>query len=231
MVLVLCSRWDASAHNFVTRFSERDLQILTCAGVSQQGWKIAIRGKHRAAEVGLTAAIGGKRVNQDHIEGVITRLAYVSEKELGHIVPDDRSYVAAEMHAFLFAFLEALPCRIVNRPSLACLYGPNMRAVQWRRYARELDIPVKEDLRTLHASTEDYPTIDVTVIDERTIGNPPQRALQWTRQLARRVGVSYLTARYADLHVGLCFVGVDTYPNLESEEIASTLVDSFRRNV
>jgi hypothetical protein len=231
MLLVLCSRADTAAHAFVTRFAEDGVRSLTCAGVSQKGWKMALRDKGGAAEVELIAAIDGKRVRQDEIEGVITRLGYVSENELGHIVAEDRPYVAAEMHAFLFAFLEALPCGIVNPPSPSCLYGPNMRALQWRRLVRELGIPVERDFRAVGAGPNSYPCIDVTVIGEYAIGNPPRCALRWTQQLAERVGVPYLTARFADVQGSLCFSGADTYPNIKSEEIACTLVDSFRRRL
>jgi hypothetical protein len=228
MLLVLCSHMDTAAHAFVTRFAGRGVRSLTCASVSQQGWKMAVRGKDGAAEVELIAGIDGARVRLDEIEGVITRLGYVSGNELGHIVPEDRSYVAAEMHAFLFAFLEALPRRVVNPPSPGCLYGPNIRAVQWRRLARQLGIPVEQDLRAVGASPTSCPSMDVTVIFEQSIGKPPQCALRWTQQLAQCVCVPYLTARYADVQGGLYFAGVDTYPNIESEEIACTLLDCFR---
>lgn len=228
MFLVLCSPMDTAAHVFVNRFAGRGVRSLTSASVSQEGWKIAVRGGAGAAEVELTAAVDGRRVRQEEIQGVITRLSYVSEDELGHIVPEDRSYVAAEMHAFLFAFLEALPRRVVNPPSPGCLYGPNIRAVQWRRLARQLGIPVEQDLRDVGGSPTSYPTIDVTVIFDQSIGKPPQCALRWTQQLAQCVCVPYLTARYADVHGGLYLAGVDTYPNLESEEIACTLLDCLR---
>jgi hypothetical protein len=229
MLLVLCSHADTAAHAFVKRFAGYGVRTLTCANVSREGWKLAIRGKDGAAQVELLAAIEGKRVHQEEIAGVITRLGYVSEHQLGHIVADDRAYVASEMHAFLFAFLEALPCRVVNPPSLGCLYGPNLRAVQWRQLARELGIAVEQDLRPLSAGSKSYPSIDVTLIGERAIGNPPPSVLRSTQRLARRAGIPYLTARYADLHGALCFVGVDTYPNIESEEIACALLDSFLR--
>jgi hypothetical protein len=229
MLLVLCSHDDRAAHAFANRFAKNNLRTVTCAGVSQEGWKLTVRGIGGDAEVKLTAAIGGRRVGCDQIEGVITRLAFVGEKELAHIAAEDRSYVAAEMHAFLFAFLEALPCRIVNPPSLTCLYGPNLRPAQWRRCARELRIPVAEDLGGIGTGSTACSPVDITVIGERTFGKGPEPALLWSKQLAQLVGVSYLLVRYTDVQGTLSFLGADPYPRLESEEIGWALVESFAR--
>ena len=230
MLLVLCSREDRIAQSMVKRFASHNLRMLTCADISRAGWNLTVVGIGSASQVQLAAAIDGRRVGCDEIEGVITRLGSVDEKELGHIIAEDRSYVAAEMHAFLFAFLEALPCPIVNPPSPTCLYGPNIRALQWRRYARELQIPVAEDLGDIQPGLAS-PPVDVTVIGEQTFGNGPESAILWSQQLARHVGVSYLMVRYREAQGNLFFVGADPYPRLESEEIACALVGSFGRRV
>ena len=174
--------------------------------------------------------IAGRQLAGRQITGVITRLPAVTEDELQHIVPEDRSYVAAEMHAFLFAFLAALPCPIVNPPSPACLCGPNLREVQWRKLVRELKIPLPEEFaggRAMPAATPMETMSEVAVIEERTIGAEEESLRRWTRALAQGAGLSYLRVRYSYVRGRPCFVGADPRPYLESEEIADALLESF----
>ena len=198
MLVVLCNRTDWAARAFAKRFEAHDVRLLTCEEVSRAGWTLAVHGSLESRpQVDLAAAIGNESVSIERIEGVITRLSHVGEEELHHIEAEDRPYVAAEMHAFLFAFLQALPCRVANPPSLACLYGPNFRAIQWRKYARELQIPVAEYLAvTTSPAVADLPEVDVTIVGERFVGTASERIRHWTRQLALACGLPYLRVRY-----------------------------------
>lgn len=229
MLIVLCSREDWAAKAFAHRFASYDVHTLTCQDLSREGWKLALRGHvGTKPEVELTAAIDRRRVGANQIEGVITRIGLVDERELKHIVAGDRTYVAAEMHAFLFAFLEALSCRIINPPSPACLYGPNVRPVQWRRYARELGIPVEKDHAGVTPGTQGCSSeVDITVVGGRIFGSASSRVLHWSRQLARISGASYLLVRYVVHGDDSWFVGADPYPRLESEEIGRVLIEYF----
>jgi hypothetical protein len=226
MLLVLCSRSDRTALAFAKRFEIHDVRLLTCQDVSRSGWKLAVHGDGRSREqVDLAAVVGNERVGVEQINGVITRLGCVGEEELGHIVAGDRSYVAAEMHAFLFAFLHSLPCRIANPPSPACLYGPNLRAIQLRRYAHELGIPVADGTGALASGAiTGSPEGDVTVVGERVLGQASEQVMYWSRQFARRCGVPYLRIRFVGHGADVRFFGADVYPRLESEAIGLALV-------
>src|SRR5690242_11900332 len=102
MFVVLCSRADHVAHAFAKRFAAQDVRTLTCEEVSRPGWKLAVRGAAPAGvDVELCAVLGGELVPGERLRGVISRLGNVTEQELGHIEAGDRTYVAAEMHAFL----------------------------------------------------------------------------------------------------------------------------------
>ena len=74
------------------------------------------------------AVIGGQVLPVADITGVLTRLPAVQPEDLAHIATADRDYVASEMTAFLIAFVSALPCRVLDRPSAGALSGP-----AWRR--------------------------------------------------------------------------------------------------
>jgi hypothetical protein len=222
MFLILCGRADHAARAFAKRFAAQDVRTLTCQEVSRPGWKLAIRG---VAETGvdteLRAALGSDLVPGGRVRGVITRLGSVTEQELGHIEAGDRAYVAAEMHAFLFAFLRALPCRKVNQPSPACLYGPNLRGGQWRHLARELDIPVLCDT---DPAAEGALESEIAVVGDRLLGAASDEMARWSRRLARGAGVSYLRVRYRCCGDDVKLVEADPYPRLEMEEVGPALL-------
>ena len=69
------------------------------------------------------------------LQAVLTCRPAVLAEELGRIAADDRSYVAAELNAFLVAWLSALPSRVVNRPTPRSLCGPAWNRVQWQAAA------------------------------------------------------------------------------------------------
>lgn len=231
MFLVLCSRADQAAHAFARQFAAHDVRTLTCEEVSQPGWKLAIRGVDRAGvDVELRAAVGGDLIPGERLRGVISRLGNITEQELRHIDVGDRAYVAAEMHAFLFAFLTALPCRKVNQPSPACLYGPNLRGGQWRQLARELGIPVEWEA-DVAANGSHFGALEseIVVVGDRLIGAASDEVGGWSRELARAAGVSYLYVRYRSHGDEVKLMGADPYPRLEMEEVGPALISWLSR--
>lgn len=226
MFLVLCSRADHAARAFAKQFAAHDVRTLTCEDVSQPGWKLAIRGVAQAGvDIELRAALGGELIPGERLRGVISRLGNITEQELGHIEATDRAYVAAEMHAFLFAFLTALPCRKVNQPSPACLYGPNLRGGQWRQLARELGIPVEWEA-DVAANGSHFGALEseVIVVGERLIGVASDEVARWSRELAHAAGVSYLYVRYRSCGDEVKLMGADPYPRLEREEVGPAVL-------
>ena len=67
----------------------------------------------------------------------------VGEAELAHVHEDDRSYAAAEMQAFLLAWLSSLECPVLNRPSPSNLGGPWWSLAQWVQRARRLGVAAR----------------------------------------------------------------------------------------
>src|SRR5260370_30282273 len=120
MLVVLASRYDPSSQEFVTNWAG-DAGLLTSQDLSVRGWRYEPGGQVRAS------VISGRLVSTDEIDGVLTRLPCVGEGDLVDIVPGDRGYVAAEMTAFLSAWLCDLRCPVLNRPTPGCLTGPYWR--------------------------------------------------------------------------------------------------------
>ena len=84
---------------------------------------------------------GGQILETACITGVITRWPRYCASDVSHIETPDREFVAAEITAFMTAWILALPCPIINRPTALNLCGPPWRREEWAHLARRLDIP------------------------------------------------------------------------------------------
>src|SRR5689334_3165689 len=138
MIVVVASSLDGASKQIVDRWSSNNATMCTCEDLSTEGWRHYLGSKHGLS----TAVIGRRKVKYDDITGVLVRRPWIFEQELGHVSISDRSYVAAEMNAFLISWLSSLTCPILNRPSAMSLSGPNWRQEQWVQAAAILGIPV-----------------------------------------------------------------------------------------
>jgi hypothetical protein len=90
---------------------------------------------------GPAAIVSGRRILTHDITGVLTRWPRFIEHELVTINRSDRAFVAAEMTAFVTAWLSQLSCPVLNRPSPLSLCGPPWRYEEWTHLACTLKIP------------------------------------------------------------------------------------------
>ena len=93
MVVIVASRFDADAQALAAGWPGA-AGVLTPVDLSMEGWR------HVTGGDGNTAVIGGRMVAASEIDGVLTRLPAVLERELGSIAAGDRPYVAAEITAW-----------------------------------------------------------------------------------------------------------------------------------
>src|SRR6185312_5009593 len=135
MLLAVASGYDRSAAAWAARHGAA---LLTPADLSVAGWRY-----HAGISGPNTAVVGGEVITVDALDGVLTRLPYVSPVELGHIVETDQEYVAAEMTAFLLAWLSRLPCPVINRPTSSWLCGPAWPPERWVWTAARLGLHVR----------------------------------------------------------------------------------------
>jgi len=196
MILVIASRVDDAARDFVAGFPRGQAALLTCRDLSRPGWHIS-----NASPASSTAVAGGKRVRASSVEGVLTLLPCFLPQELVHIVEDDRAYVAGEMTSFLLYWLSGLNCPMLNRPTAGCLSGPNWRTEQWLRAAHDLGIPVKNYVRSTRAgggqvSGEEEPPTVVTLVGDYCCGSDDDALREQVRLLAKRAGVGLLSAHF-----------------------------------
>ena len=144
MLVILAYAHDAGARALVERWRAdgEDAALLTCADLSRPGWR------HGGGMTGQ-AVIDGQLIATRDIRAVVTRIPAVGEAELMHLHDDDRRYAAAEMQAFLLAWLMSLECPVLNRPMPSNLGGPFWSTAEWVRRARRLGLaarPVRQRL-------------------------------------------------------------------------------------
>jgi hypothetical protein len=235
-ILLLCSRGDLAARAFAQRWATRGIVPVTCTDLSRPGWKLELSRGVAGVRHELQAAIDGRHIAGREIDAVITRLPFVTESELDRIHPDDRAYVAAEMQAFLFAFLSALCCPVVNRATPACLLGPNWRWPEWRRQAIRLDIPVVDCGISIspgtrcptwaeRLSSRAGPFASISVVGKHTVGDVAPELRIYALKLARAARLELLRVWFTSPDGSAHLAGCDLAPDLSSDEVGNCLIE------
>ena len=219
MLVVLARRHDPSARAFVERFALLGTGTITCEDLSRPGWRF----RPETPGDGC-AVVGGRLVAFREIRGILTRLPTVSERELPHVVPGDRSYVAAEMSAFLKAWLAAIPCPVLNRPRGTNLCGPDWSAARWLRAAARAGF---------HCGAGNGRTCPsrITLVGRHCFNAPNPNSASATRALAAEAGVELLEICIEERSDGARFIAANLLPALDDPEIAGAVIDCLARSV
>ena len=220
MLIVLASPRDAAARSIVAAWAPWNAALCTAADVSTPGWC-----HHVDVPQEAVAVVGGQVVRAGVIRGVLTRLWAVQPDDLPHIAAEERAYVAAEATAFLVAFLAALPCRMLNRPTAGSLCGPAWQPEQWIRTAARAGIPVRACRRTVRPGAwpdrlEEPAAARLLAIGGRVFADPAfgvagEAPAAWARTLARAASVQLLGLGFVRQGRGFALATVDTMPGLE----------------
>lgn len=227
MLVIVASRYDRHAQMLVSRHGEA--RLLTSEDLSSRGWRFELGGSGDSF-----AVIGGEVVNRRDVEGVLTRLPCVFAGDLLNIVPEDRGYVAAEMTAFLAAWLSNLKCSVLNRPTPLCLSGPFLRREKWVHIAAHLGIPVVPVNRHAPTSVDETTSpaspglVSVSLVGEACVGEADERLASQTRALAHSVRVNLLRARFTSPAEGSLFVDADYWADISNPEIAAAILRYLR---
>jgi hypothetical protein len=171
---------------------------------------------------------------------VITRLGCVTAADVPHIDAVDRAYVAAEMQAFLAAWLRALPCPVLNRPSATCLAGNWWSPHKWVLTAARLGIPVSPieqrvewsaHRRRHHPTARRASATVVTIVGPRTIGKASPRLAQQARMLGGAAGLEFVTVRFSSPTDDAAFLGATLWPDLSNATIAEAVLRHLWRHL
>jgi hypothetical protein len=229
-ILILASAGDCAALRLPERLSRPEVMVLTPADLSRPGWC------YRPGAERSELVAGGKALGSERIAAVVTRLAWVPELELAHIDPGDRAYVAAEMGAFLLAWLSELRCPVANRPGPSCLCGPFWRHERWIALAAGLGLAVEPARRAVASAGAAVPHpayanggIAITVVGDRCFGDAEPALLDGALRLARATGVETLTVSFSDRTQGGRLIAASPWPRLDDDDVAQALVEHLVR--
>lgn len=228
MLVVVGSRHDQSARKLVASWLSHDAALLTCEDLSKPGWQLRLPDR-----AGSRAVVDGRVVHDRDIRGVLMRRPWIMEQELAQISAPDREYVAAEMNAFLLAWLAGLPCAVLNRPNGTSLCGPSWRPLQWTHAASSVGIPIKKSRwrvpaprqRKSESQEAPPPPIEVTVVGERCFGAPDDAYVAAAKRLAAYANVGLLSVRFDSSKRQPCFLSATAMPGLEDAEIARAVCE------
>ena len=217
MLLVLASKWDEQAAEFVR--SCEDTRLLTPDDLSVAGWKF----RSSCPEEGVTVA-AGECIPTKEITGVYTKLPCVMPHELLQIAPNERDYVAAEMHAFLVAWLSTLRCPVVNRPTPGYLAGPAWGPERWMWEGARHGIPAAGLDRDSDFDSALPPAGSViTVMGKAILGTDEPQLRAYATLMAQIAKVTALTVHFEKgrLHFA------SSYIDIGNEAIRWALLNHF----
>jgi hypothetical protein len=152
--------------------------------LSQPGWRCVV-GQPQLA----TAAVHGEVLSADRIAAVLCRIHSVAPRDLA-LHPEDREFAAAEMQAFLHAWLAQFQGRLCNQPSAASLAGPAWLAMRWRWLAAQAGIPA------VTAVSPEESRITVLVAGEQVLGAAPPVLQSYALRMARVVRSHLLAVHF-----------------------------------
>lgn len=222
MILVLAGEGDAMARSLVSQWSGHDARLLVPKDLSVVGWR------HRAGSRGdSTAMVDGNPIAGEKIRGVLVRTPGVASADLPHIRGEDREYVAAEMTAFLLAWLSSLDCPVINRPTPYCLLGPSLRPEQWLHLAAVEGVPVAGLRRTTagDAAPPALASTAVVVVGDRCLGATTDALDDRARRVAHAAGVSLLQAYFTGPPEDPVLTGADLFVDVQDPEVNAAVLE------
>jgi hypothetical protein len=227
MLLVLSSHADRAVASAVEhwRGAGARVEILTCHDLAQRGWRFGLDDEP-------TLVVGGKPIAAGNVDGVLVRLAGATPFEVPFVAEEDREYAAAEMHGFLVALLDRMPCPVVNRPTPGCLCGPAWAQEQWVRAAVDAELDVVEVSRRIYAggdvpaATEGRDVRVAHVVHERCFGDVSDEARKAALALARAAGVELLRVHF-EVAERPRFLHADFWIDVADREIAGAVRARF----
>ena len=230
MLVILAKAGDERGVMLRKAWDSADAALVTPADLSQAGWCF----EPSAPSTGH-ATIERRRVPLSDIEGICALLPAVLESDLPHITQGDRSYIAAEMTAFLCAWLTSLPCPKVNPPSPYCLCGLNWRTERWIHLAARLGLPIRGVVRSAGragpAPNIGGGTETGVVVGDRVFGPLDRTAAGWATLIAQAAGVRLLNVHIGRDAAGAFVAGADMWADVGRRGVAGALLDELTRTL
>lgn len=196
----------------------------TIADLSRAGWRYEVGNPAR-----LSACATGRVIRAPDIAGVLCRVGAVLPGDLPHIHVDDRVYVAAEMNAFLHAWLMQFDGVRFNDPSWVSLAGPSWHPLQWTWLLERLGIPVATPRRPAEAERPSS-TATATLVGSSVFGVEEPELADYTVRIACAVRSELLAVTFA--HDGEWkFVSADPCPPLGTATAGALIKHTFASRI
>ncbi len=224
-VLLLFARAGDPAIETLRQLQPQRLRHVDVADLSSAGWRYVVGRPERA-----TACASGEILAAGQIAAVLCRIVAVVPQDLGHLHGDDRAFAAAEMNAFLRAWLAQFAGRRGNEPNGTSLAGPAWHAMRWRWLAARLGVPaVAASFAMPDAPPSDLDArsdpdgVTVLVIGGQVVRRTDPTLERYSLRIAREVGSSLLALRFVWDHQWR-FESADACPTLNLRR-AAKLID------
>jgi hypothetical protein len=229
--LILAHASDAPARALAVRWGD-DALLLTPADLHARAWQLDL-GRGGIA----TAAIGPDLP----VTSVLSRLGGISPAELRRVQPEDRDYAAAELTAFLLAWLDACACPVLNRPGPGSLNGPGWRPEQWIAAAARAGLAVRAVHRHIEFMGAPQPapvdpmnslgmnsidpvnSVSVTVVGQKWFGAVPESTGRRLCELARATGTPLLEAVLAGSDPESAVLAASAWPDIGKPQVADAV--------
>ena len=190
------------------------------ADLTRAGWRYESGRPEQAA-----ACASGRVIAAEHIAAVVCRIPVVVPSDLPHVHREDRAYVAAEINAFLYAWLAQFTGVRFNEPSWASLAGPAWHALQWTWFVARLGVPVANSSLVAAGATRSA-TIRATVVGDDVFDVADPVLVEYARRIARAARAELLAVTF--VHRGEWrFLSADPCPDLDSAGAEALLARAF----
>lgn len=218
MWLILAHRHDLAGRQLAARWGGEAV-LLTPADLHEEHLQLTVDGRGDAR-----AALPSR----PEVVSILSRLGGVGPVDLEHVDPQDVSYAATELSAFLWAWLAAWPGPVLNRPTATCLNGPGWSPEQWILAAATTGLPVRP-VRRLAPTGGSYPPTDVasgsdlvqaTVVGDRWFGAVSEDTGRRLCALANNAGCVLMDAV---LDTRGTVVRLGAWPDVSAPEVAAAL--------
>jgi hypothetical protein len=210
MLLVLAGEYDRRGPLLCERWASAGARLLTPSDLQRPGWR-----HEPARPVSGTAIAAGEPLAVAAITGVCSLMPCVLDSDLPSIRAEDRTYVAAEMTAFLCAWLSSLACPVFNRPTPSCLCGPPWGPERW------LHAAVRAGLPTVQAAPRESTAVTVVAAGVFGATSPAQHEL--AARMSEFTGVPLLRVLFSGPESSPAVAGADLWLDTDRPGVAEAI--------
>lgn len=220
--LLLIGRPDDALVRTLRQQAPHRLAHASIADLSRAGWRYESGRPDRAS-----ACAGDRVIPAARIAAVVCRIALVLPTDLLHVRGDDRAYVAAEMNAFLRAWLAQFTGVRFNEPTWVSLAGPAWHPLQWTWFVARLGVPVAaSSTPSTDVVQIERETLTATIVRGEVFGLSDPTLVEYALRIARAAKSELLAVTFVRDR-DWKFLSADPCPALDSASVAALLRHAF----